>query len=98
MGIAQFSLSGTILQLPKSIEKVQDFIFLGYGHKIFGASNDLRNIPGMMAKYHVPIQKSALKHFQLSQGDMKQDFLILFAHALVYGLLFCLVLRFKKEK
>lgn len=98
VGIAQFSLSGTILQLPKSIEKVQDFIFLGYGHKVFGATNNLRDIPGMMAKYHVPIEQTALKHFQLSRGDMVGDFFILFAHALVYGLLFCLVLRFKKEK
>lgn len=98
VGIAQFSLSGTILQLPKSIEKVQDFIFLGYGHKVFGATNKLREIPGMMAKYHVTIEKTALKHFQLSRGDMVQDFLILFTHALAYGLLFWLVLRFKKEK
>ena len=36
VGIMQFSLSGTILSLPKAIDWVQKFIYLGYGHKLLG--------------------------------------------------------------
>ena len=35
VGIMQFSLSGTILSLPKAIDWVQKFIYLGYGLQAF---------------------------------------------------------------
>ena len=63
VGIMQFSLSGTILSLPKAIDWVQKFIYLGYGHKLFGISSDLSDLPSSLAKYGVPVPKSQLEAF-----------------------------------
>lgn len=97
-GIAQFSLSGTILRLPESIEKMQNFIFLSMGHRLFSATNKLETIPGSMAKYHIPVEKWSLDLFKLSSGDMWRGYIILLLHALVYAGLFVIALSIKKEK
>ena len=93
----QFSLSGTILSLPKAIDWVQKFIYLGYGHKLFGISSDLSDLPSSLAKYGVPVSKSQLEAFQGSTGDFRGQWWALVLHCLVYALLFFVTLQ-KKEK
>ena len=97
VGIMQFSLSGTILSLPKAIDWVQKFIYLGYGHKLFGISSDLSDLPSSLAKYHVPVPKSQLEAFQGSTGEFWGQWWALVLHCLVYALLFFITLQ-KKEK
>ena len=97
VGIMQFSLSGTILSLPKAIDWVQKFIYLGYGHKLFGISSDLSDLPSSLAKYHVPVPKSQLEAFQGSTGEFWGQWWALVLHCLVYALLFFVTLQ-KKEK
>ena len=97
VGIMQFSLSGTILSLPKAIDWVQKFIYLGYGHKLFGISSDLSDLPSSLAKYGVPVSKSQLEAFQGSTGDFWGQWWALVLHCLVYALLFFVTLQ-KKEK
>ena len=97
VGIMQFSLSGTILSLPKAIDWVQKFIYLGYGHKLFGISSDLSDLPSSLAKYRVPVPKSQLEAFQGSTGEFWGQWWALVLHCLVYALLFFVTLQ-KKEK
>ena len=97
VGIMQFSLSGTILSLPKAIDWVQKFIYLGYGHKLFGISSDLSDLPSSLAKYGVPVPKSQLEAFQGSTGEFWGQCWTLVLHCLVYALLFFVTLQ-KKEK
>ena len=97
VGIMQFSLSGTILSLPKAIDWVQKFIYLGYGHKLFGISSDLSDLPSSLAKYGVPVPKSQLEAFQGSTGEFWGQWWALVLHCLVYALLFFVTLQ-KKEK
>lgn len=97
VGICQFSLAGTILQLPKEIKPVTKMIYLSYGHKLFGATNRLADLPSAMHKFQIPIEKSQLKQFQLSKSDILSDWKILFGHCLVYAILFLIVLKYRKE-
>ena len=90
VGIMQFSL-------PKAIDWVQKFIYLGYGHKLFGISSDLSDLPSSLAKYGVPVSKSQLEAFQGSTGDFRGQWWALVLHCLVYALLFFVTLQ-KKEK
>ena len=96
-GIAQFSLSGTILQLPRGIKQVDHLIFLGYGHKLFGMSNGLKTIPSAMASYHIPIDKNQLHQFSASHATAIGEWWQLGLHILVYVIVFLAVLRYKKE-
>lgn len=97
LGIMQFSLSGTILKLPKSVEWLDKGIYLGYGHKLFGMTNHLKNLPSAMADFHITIEKSQLKQFDASKALVGQDWSILALHALIYALLFIIILKYKKE-
>ncbi|MGQ9411705.1 ABC transporter permease [Streptococcus pluranimalium] len=98
VGIMQFSLSGTILQLPKAIKGISQFIFLSFGHKAMGISNNLEGIKSAMAKFHVPLPKDQVEMFERSHSAMYGHWGALMVHALVYAILLMLVLRFKKEK
>lgn len=97
VGIMQFSLSGTILALPKAIDWVQRFIYLGYGHKLFGMTSDLADLPSSLAKYGVSVPKSQLEAFQGSTGDFWGQWGALLLHCLAYALLFFVTIQ-KKEK
>lgn len=97
VGIVQFSLSGTILALPKAIDWVQRFIYLGYGHKLFGLSSDLADLPSSLAKYGVKVPKGQLEAFQGSNGDFWGQWGALLLHCIIYALLFFVTIQ-KKEK
>lgn len=98
VGIMQFSLAGTVLQLPKAIRGISSAVFLSYGHKVFGMSNALEDQPSAMAKFQVPIPKSQLEHFDASREMILNHWFWLLVHAGLYALLFLVILRFKKEK
>ncbi|MEQ9810443.1 ABC transporter permease [Streptococcus jiangjianxini] len=98
LGIMQFSLSGTVLQLPKGIDGITSLIFLSYGHKAMGMTNQLATIKSAMAKFQVPLPKSQLNMFEASSSAMISHWTSLLGHASIYGLLFLLVLVYKKEK
>ena len=97
VGIMQFSLSGTILSLPKAIDWVQKFIYLGYGHKLLGFLVICPDLPSSLAKYRVPVPKSQLEAFQGSTGEFWGQWWALVLHCLVYALLFSSHFR-RKEK
>lgn len=96
-GIVQFSLAGTILQLPKAIRSVDRFIYLSYGHKLFGMTNELEKLPSALEKFKIPIEKSQLDQFVAKDSTIIEHWSMLGLHALVYALCFVLVLRYKKE-
>ncbi|MDY4761353.1 ABC transporter permease [Streptococcus thoraltensis] len=98
LGIMQFSLSGTVLQLPKGISGITSFIFLSYGHKAMGMTNHLATIKSAMAKFQVPLPKSQLELFEASSSAMISHWTSLLGHAFIHALLFLLVLTYKKEK
>lgn len=98
IGIAQFSLSGTILQLPKSVKKFSNMVFLGYGHKLFGMSAKIKKLPSILEKFHVPVNPSQLKQFKISDQLFVHHWLALLAHIVVYALLFIIILQFRRRK
>lgn len=97
IGIVQFSLAGTILQLPKAISKFSALTFLSYGHKVFGMSNDLYHLPSVMAKFHIPIEKGQLNQFKASHAAILGDWSMLAIHAVAYALIFMLLLIYRKK-
>ena len=97
VGIVQFALAGTVLQLPKAISWTEKGIFLGAGHKAFGAINDLRGIPSQMAKFGIALPKAQLNQFSASHSAMLDAWQALFWHAVVYAVCFVLLLRYKKR-
>lgn len=98
LGIMQFSLSGTILHLPKAIKEVTKFIFLGYGHKVFGMTNKLENLPSAMATFNVPIPKVQLEQFEASKSVIIKDWYLLGIHVIGYALIFILILNYKRSR
>ncbi|KXT75952.1 ABC transporter permease [Streptococcus sp. DD12] len=97
VGIVQFALSGTVLQLPKAINWTEKGIFLGAGHKAFGAINGLREIPSQMAKFGLALPKAQLDQFTAKSSALMDAWQALFWHAVVYALCFVLLLRYKKR-
>ncbi|MGT2907523.1 ABC transporter permease [Streptococcus dentiloxodontae] len=96
VGIMQFSLSGTILQLPKAIDWIQNAIYLGYGHKLAGVSTNLTDFPSSLAAFGVTLTKEELSLFKSSHSEFLGQWLALLLHCLVYALLFFISIQ-KKE-
>ncbi|MGV3240823.1 serine/threonine protein kinase, partial [Streptococcus hyovaginalis] len=63
VGIMQFSLAGTVLQFPTAIRGISTAVFLSYGPKVFGMSNDLADHPSAMSHFPFPIPKSPMEPF-----------------------------------
>lgn len=98
IGIMQFSLSGTILQLPKSIKSISSLIFLGYSHKLFGMTNAIKKLPSAMAKFKIPIDPEQLKQFKPSSAIFISDWFILLLHACIYAILFIIMLHLGRKR
>lgn len=96
-GIAQFSLSGTILQLPDAIKSISNYIFLSHGHKLIAMTNELETLKSAMADFGVPIPEEQLEQFAASHSAILEGWLSLVCHAVIYAGLFTLVLVFKKK-
>ncbi|MCI5871475.1 MULTISPECIES: ABC transporter permease [unclassified Streptococcus] len=97
VGISQFSLAGTILQLPKSIKGIEQMMFLGYGHRLFAMSHDLYHLPSSMQKFGIPIPKEQLQWFKVQSSTIEDYWIILLIHAIIYAGVFVLLMRFKKK-
>ena len=97
VGIMHFRCRELSCLCQKPLIGYKNLSNLGYGHKLFGISSDLSDLPSSLAKYGVPVPKSQLEAFQGSTGKFWGQWWALVLHCLVYALLFFVTLQ-KKEK
>lgn len=91
IGILQFSLSNTIIFLPKFLTGVKKFIFLGYAHQAIGGVFDIDNFPSALQNRGLNVPQAQIPVEQLEMFTRSDVFLyvwLLFIHLFVYFLLF----------
>lgn len=97
VGIGQFVLSGTIIELPDSIETLSNLTFLSFAHKNIMGIFDIGQLPSALESFQVIIPKEELDLFKSSTSVLIKNEGYLLLHLVLYLSLFAISIQFYKN-